>query len=176
MKMKPVNKFYFNKVKNSGEQFFLFVSICAWLIRETGKSFPQPQEFDDPNVVISKIIKSLSEMDIATDFQSSKLIAGAGSICVYVIDVLATKVLKLSTFQFQKPQFKLEENTSLDIVENESEIILEKLDENNMIESESDDERERNSIYDLNLNDRKRSRYNKESYKVNNLADNESFR
>lgn len=177
MKMKPLSKFYFNKLKNAGEQFFLFVSICAWLIRETGKSFPQPQEFDDPNVVISKIIKSLSEMDIATDFQSNKLIAGAGAICVYVLDALATKVLKLSTVQIQKPQIKLEENSSLDIVENDSEIILEKLDEQIVVESESDDERERNSIYDLNINDRKRSRYShKESNKVDSLTENENFR
>lgn len=177
MKMKPLSKYYFGKVKNSGEQFFLFVSICAWLIRETGKSFEQPQEFDDPNVVISKIIKSLSDMDIATDFQSNKLISGAGPICVYVLDCLATKVLKLSTVQIQKPQIKVEENSSLDIVENESEIILEKLDEQNVIESESDDERERNSIYDLNLNDRKRNRYNNKDYnKIDSLADNENFR
>ena len=160
MKMKALSKFYFNKVRNSGEQFFLFVSICAWLVRETGKSFDQPQEFDDPNVVISKIIKSLNDMDIATDFQSNKLISGAGPICVYVLDSLATKVLKLSTVQVQKPQIKTEENSSLDIIENDSEIILEKLDEQTILESESDDERERNSIYDLNLNERKRSKYN----------------
>lgn len=176
MKMKPLSKFYFNKSKNSGEQFFLFTSICAWLIRETGKSFEQPQEFDDPNVVISKIIRSLNDMDIATDFQSNKLISGAGPICVYVLDSLATKVLKVSTVPIQKPQIKVEENSSLDIIENDSEIILEKLDEQIMIESESDDERERNSIYDINLNDRKRNRYNKESNRVDSLADNENFR
>ncbi|KAG5674615.1 hypothetical protein PVAND_004569 [Polypedilum vanderplanki] len=176
MKMKPINKFYFNKVKNTGEQFYLFVSICAWLIRETGKTFEQPQEFDDPNVVISKIIKALNELDIATDFQSNKLISGAGPICVYVLDSLASKVLKLSTVQVQKPQIKTEENTSLDIVENDSEIILEKLDDQNIIESESDDERERNSIYDLNLHDRKKSKYNNKEYKVHSLIDNENFR
>jgi intraflagellar transport protein 57 len=176
MKMKPLSKFYFNKAKNSGEQFFLFTSICAWLIRETGKSFEQPQEFDDPNVVISKIIKSLNEMDVATDFQSNKLISGAGPICVYVLDCLVTKVLKLSTVQMQRPQIRVEENSSLDIVENDSEIILEKLDEQNMVESESDDERERNSIYDINLNDRRRNRYNREANKVDSLADNEHFR
>lgn len=176
MKMKPLNKFYFNKVKNSGEQFFLFVSICAWLVRETGKSFEQPQEFDDPNVVISKIIKSLNDMDIATDFQSNKLISGAGPICVYVLDTLATKVLKLSTVQVMKPQIKVEENSSLDIIENDSEIILEKLDEQNGIESESDDERERNSIYDLNMTERKRNKYNNKDVRVNTMADNENFR
>jgi estrogen-related receptor beta like 1 len=176
MKMKALSKFYFNKARNSGEQFFLFVSICAWLVRETGKSFDQPQEFDDPNVVISRIIKSLNDMDIATDFQSNKLISGAGPICVYVLDSLATKVLKLSTVQVNKPQIKIEENSSLDIIENDSEIILEKLDEQTILESESDDERERNSIYDLNLTERKRNKYNNKDYKVNTMADNENFR
>jgi intraflagellar transport protein 57 len=175
MKMKPLSKFYFNKVRNSGEQFFLFVSICAWLVRETGKSFEPPQEFDDPNVIISKIIKSLNDMDVATDFQSNKLISGAGPICVYVLDCLATKVLKLSTLQVQKPQVKIEENSSLDIVENDSEIILEKLDDQIAVESESDDERERNSIYDLNMMDKKKIKGNNKDYKAN-LADNENFR
>jgi len=176
MKMKALSKFYFNKARNSGEQFYLFVSICAWLVRETGKSFDQPQEFDDPNVVISRIIKSLNDMDIATDFQSNKLISGAGPICIYVLDALATKVLKLSTVPVNKPQIKTEENSSLDIIENDSEIILEKLDEQTILESESDDERERNSIYDLNLTERKRSKYNNKEYKVNTMADNENFR
>lgn len=176
MKMKPLSKFYFNKVRNSGEQFFLFVSICAWLVRETGKSFEPPQEFDDPNVIISKIIKSLNDMDIATDFQSNKLISGAGPICVYVLDCLATKVLKLSTLQVQKPQIKMEENSSLDIIENDSEIILEKLDDQLGIESESDDERERNSIYDLNIMDKKKNKGSaNKDYKAS-LVDNENFR
>lgn len=175
MKMKPLSKFYFNKVRNSGEQFFLFVSICAWLVRETGKSFDTPQEFDDPNVVISKIIKSLNDMDIATDFQSNKLISGAGPICVYVLDCFATKVLKLSTLQVQKPQIKVEENNSLDIIENDSEIILEKLDDQIGVESESDDERERNSIYDLNIMDKKKNKGNNKDYKAS-LVDNENFR
>lgn len=177
MKMKPLNKFYFNKVRNSGEQFFLFVSTCAWLIRETGKSFDPPQEFDDPNVIISKIIRSLNDMDIATDFQSNKLITGAGPICVYVLDSLATKVLKLSTVQVQKPSVKLEENTSLDIVENDSEIILEKLDEvGGGLESESEDEMNQNSMYDLKTMERRRSRFQKETYKMDSMVDNENFR
>jgi estrogen-related receptor beta like 1 len=78
--------------------------------------------------------------------------------------------------QVQKPQIKPEENASLDIVENDSEIILEKLDDQQVIESESDDERERNSIYDLNLNDRKKQKYSNKEYKVHSLADNENFR
>jgi estrogen-related receptor beta like 1 len=78
--------------------------------------------------------------------------------------------------QVQKPQIKPEENTSLDIVENDSEIILEKLDDQTVVESESDDERERNSIYDLNLNDRKKNKHNNKEYKVHSMVDNENFR
>lgn len=176
MKMKPLNKYYFNRVRNSGEQFYLFVSTCAWLIRETGKSFEPPQEYDDPNVIISKIIKSLNDMDIATDFQSNKLISGAGPICVYVLDSLATKVLKLSTVvQMQKPQIKFEENSTIDMIENDSEIILEKLDEGASLDSESEDDMNQNSIYDINM-DRRRSRVQRDNYKMDNLVDNENFR
>lgn len=175
MKMKPLNKYYFNRVRNSGEQFYLFVSTCAWLIRETGKSFEPPQEYDDPNVIISKIIKSLNDMDIATDFQSNKLISGAGPICVYVLDSLATKVLKLSTVQMQKPQIKFEENSSIDMIENDSEIILEKLDEGAGLDSESEDDMNQNSIYDINM-ERRRGRPQRENYKMDNLVDNENFR
>lgn len=62
MKMKQINRYYFLKSFNPGEQFFMFTSICAWLIRKIGKTFDQPQEFDDPNMVISRIIRVLQEM------------------------------------------------------------------------------------------------------------------
>lgn len=62
MKMKQINRYYFLRSFNPGEQFFMFTSICAWLIRKIGKTFDQPQEFDDPNIVISRIIKVLQEM------------------------------------------------------------------------------------------------------------------
>jgi intraflagellar transport protein 57 len=43
MKMKQIHKYYFIKSVNPGEQFYIFVSICAWLIRKTGRDFAQPQ-------------------------------------------------------------------------------------------------------------------------------------
>jgi hypothetical protein len=50
---------YFALQTNTGEQFYAFTSLCAWLIRKTGKRFEQHQEFDDPNATISKILDSL---------------------------------------------------------------------------------------------------------------------
>ena len=48
---------YFIQSKNPGEQFYLFTSLAAWLIRQTGRSFDPPQEYDDPNSTISNIIE-----------------------------------------------------------------------------------------------------------------------
>uniref|UniRef100_A0A1B0GKS3 Intraflagellar transport protein 57 homolog n=1 Tax=Lutzomyia longipalpis TaxID=7200 RepID=A0A1B0GKS3_LUTLO len=62
LKIKPPNRMYFAKSTNPGEQFFMFTSICAWLMRKLGHQFEQPQEFDDPSATIARIIKILQEM------------------------------------------------------------------------------------------------------------------
>lgn len=62
LKLKPPNRRYFLKSRNPGEQFYLFTSLCAWLARNLGKDFDQPQEFDDPSAIIAKIIRILQEM------------------------------------------------------------------------------------------------------------------
>lgn len=54
-------RYYFVVTKNPGEQFYLFSLLAAWLIRKSGKQFEQPQEFDDPNNTIQKIIDSVKE-------------------------------------------------------------------------------------------------------------------
>lgn len=62
MKMKPLSRYYFLRATNPGEQFFMFTSICAFCVRKMGKEFEQPQEFNDPTVLIGKIIKVLQEL------------------------------------------------------------------------------------------------------------------
>lgn len=62
MKMKPLGRYYFLKSVNPGEQFFMFTSLCAWLIRQSGRAFEQPQEFHDPSLTIANIVKVLQEM------------------------------------------------------------------------------------------------------------------
>lgn len=62
MKMKPLSRYYFARSFNPGEQFFMFTSICAWLIRKTGREFEQPQEFHDPTMTIGNIIRIAQEM------------------------------------------------------------------------------------------------------------------
>ena len=62
LRLKPPNRRYFERSRNPGEQFFIFTSICAWLARNLGKDFDQPQEFDDPSTIIAKIIRLLQDM------------------------------------------------------------------------------------------------------------------
>lgn len=62
LKLKPPNRRYFEKPRNPGEQFFMFTSLCAWLARNLGKDFDQPQEFDDPSSTIAKIIRLLQDL------------------------------------------------------------------------------------------------------------------
>ncbi|CAB3410731.1 unnamed protein product [Caenorhabditis bovis] len=53
---KTIHRHYFVKSTNVGEQFFLFTSLAAWLIRISGnENYPMPQEFDDPNSTVTLI-------------------------------------------------------------------------------------------------------------------------
>lgn len=61
LKLKPPSRRYFQRGR-SAEQFYLFTSLCAWLARNLGKDFDQPQEFDDPSATIAKIIRLLQSL------------------------------------------------------------------------------------------------------------------
>ncbi|NWH68597.1 IFT57 protein, partial [Geococcyx californianus] len=57
--MRPFARHYFALPTNPGEQFFMFCTLAAWLITKAGHPFEQPQEYDDPNAVISNILSEL---------------------------------------------------------------------------------------------------------------------
>ncbi|NXX91846.1 IFT57 protein, partial [Centropus bengalensis] len=57
--MRPLSRHYFALPTNPGEQFFMFCTLAAWLITKAGRSFEQPQEYDDPNAIISNVLSEL---------------------------------------------------------------------------------------------------------------------
>ncbi|XP_011178685.2 intraflagellar transport protein 57 homolog [Zeugodacus cucurbitae] len=139
-KMKPLSRFYFVKSFNPGEQFFMFTLICWWLCRKLGKEMDRPQEFDDPNTVIAKIVQILDEMDVPVDFPPNKLIRGAGPICLNVLDILATQATKVAQITYNRPHIAQEDEVATDYLEDNAEIILEKLeDEQNAALSDDSD-------------------------------------
>lgn len=46
-------------VSNPGGQFYMFSVIAAWLITLCGRPFETPQEYDDPNAIVSSILTHL---------------------------------------------------------------------------------------------------------------------
>lgn len=158
IKMKPMSRYYFITSTNPGEQFFVFASTAAWLIRKTGKAFDQPNEEDDPNATIASILEVLRDKDIAVDFSSHKLKQGYGDQVCYILNVLANEAMKVENFEWQKPIVDIpdteESPDESDQVEDETEITLDKIEEEMAIyseESEGEDygdaeEKETNNI------------------------------
>lgn len=86
---------------NPGEQFYLFSSLAAWLVRKAGKNFEQPQESDDPNATIALILDHVKEV-AAVEFPPNKLKQGVGEHAIYVLDNLADQAIKVSKFKWKK--------------------------------------------------------------------------
>lgn len=65
---------------------------------------------------------------------------GAGFVCWYVLDCLATQALKINRPQLGQPEIKADEEIRADHIENSNEIILEKLEEeqNTLFNSDED--------------------------------------
>ncbi|XP_023174834.2 intraflagellar transport protein 57 homolog [Drosophila hydei] len=138
-KLKPLSRFYFVKATNPGEQFFMFTLICWWLCRKLGKEMERPQEHDDPNTVIAKIMQMLEEIDVPVDFAPNKLIRGAGPVCLMVLDSLATQAVKVTQVNYQRLHIAQEEEFVGDYLEDNAEIILEKLEDEQNAAALSDD-------------------------------------
>lgn len=82
---------------------------------------------------------------------------GAGFVCVYVMDCLATQAIKVNHPHLLRPEIKTEEDVAADIVSNENEIILEKVEEEQMAMHSEDDDSDadgngNNAILDLKFN------------------------
>uniref|UniRef100_A0A183C2W7 Intraflagellar transport protein 57 homolog n=1 Tax=Globodera pallida TaxID=36090 RepID=A0A183C2W7_GLOPA len=102
--LKPVSRHYFVLSTNIGEQFHLFTSLCAWLIRLSGAADPameMPHEFDDPNATVARILDALKSKDIEIPFSAAKLKTGAGPQCLFVLFHLTGMALERVGFHFE---------------------------------------------------------------------------
>ncbi|XP_053508294.1 intraflagellar transport protein 57 homolog [Ictalurus furcatus] len=104
--MKPLSRHYFvassYTVSNLGEQFYMFSVIAAWLITLCGRSFETPQEYDDPNVIVSNILTDLRAQGGLVDFPPFKLKSGSGEHVCYVLDHLAEEALRCGQFVWKR--------------------------------------------------------------------------
>lgn len=65
---------------------------------------------------------------------------GAGFVCHFILDSLATQALKVSRPILDKPEIKIEDSIKTEIAENNNEIILEKVEEEQYTLFHSDDD------------------------------------
>ncbi|KFV51372.1 Intraflagellar transport protein 57, partial [Gavia stellata] len=142
-----LNRHYFALPTNPGEQFFMFCTLAAWLITKAGHPFEQPQEYDDPNAIISNVLSELRSFGRPVDFPPSKLKAGYGEQACYVLDCLAEEALKYTGFSWKRPAYPTEELEEEEITEDDAELTLNKLEED-VVEEESDNEE---NFIDLNV-------------------------
>lgn len=143
LKMKPLHRYYFIIPKNPGEQFYLFSILAFWLIKKMGQDMDRPQESSDPNIVVSNILSCIKANNIPGDFSQSKLKQGVGDEVVYILDQLATLALQKNNFKLELPQEPKEKDEEIELIEDESEINLERVEEE-MIAAYSDDSDEEN--------------------------------
>ncbi|XP_063809698.1 intraflagellar transport protein 57 homolog [Pseudophryne corroboree] len=145
--MRPVSRLYFALATNPGEQLYMFWTLAAWLINKAGHYFEQPQEYDDPNAIISKILTELRSLGGTADFPPSKLKAGHGEQVCYVLDFLAEEALKHIGFTWKRPVYPSEELDEEVVAEDDAELTLNKI-EDEIAEEDSDDEEH---LIDLNV-------------------------
>ncbi|XP_059480316.1 intraflagellar transport protein 57 homolog [Neocloeon triangulifer] len=145
-KIRPLHKHYFAIVANPGEQFFVFTSLCAWLIRKCGGKFDPPQEFDDPNASIAKILDFLRSINVIIDFPPSKLKQGVGEQATYVLNNLCDQAIKVSRFEYKKPYVVEDDVVEEEVHEGDIELILEKVENEMIADYLSDDENDEELI------------------------------
>lgn len=145
MNIKPISRHYFAVATNPGEQFYMFTSLAAWLLRTAGKNFEQPQEYDDPNATISSILDEVRKFGHTIDFPPSKLKQGCGEHCIYILDRLADEALIATGFRWRRPEYPEKETEEENLVDDDSELQLNEIEKTMLsgggdFEDEDDDE------------------------------------
>ncbi|CAG9864505.1 unnamed protein product [Phyllotreta striolata] len=143
LKMKPIHKYYFVVTKNPGEQFYLFSLLASWLINKSGKPFERPQEFDDPNESIERILNEVKANDMIVDFSPNKIKQGVGEHVVSILDHLADVALRKNNVQLKRPKPPEEVEEETEVLDDEAEINLDRIEEE-MMAAYSDDSDEEN--------------------------------
>jgi len=164
MNLKPINRHYFAIQTNPGEQFYMFTSLAAWLLRKAGRHFDQPQEYDDPNATISSILDEVRKYGHSIDFPPSKLKQGWGEHCIFVLDRLADEALKSTSFSWARPQYPEEEMDEENIVEDDSELTLNEIEKTMAIGHSSDVEGDDDDEPMMDLEGMKRLNLNKTNF------------
>jgi estrogen-related receptor beta like 1 len=92
---------------NANNQFEDFYSICSWLCSEITKKSDtfKPEQFDDPNTIVNKLLLALRQLDFRSNFPPQKFKTPYGEPVCMVLDFLTDKALAAKGFQFAAPVY-----------------------------------------------------------------------
>ena len=110
---KKLNRKPFSRVEfvlpgsNPSHQFDSFVSICSWLCSDISKKNDvfKPEEFDDPNTIINKLMLALRQLDYRSSFPPQKLKIAYGEPVCTIIEYLLDKALVVRGFEWNEPSY-----------------------------------------------------------------------
>jgi estrogen-related receptor beta like 1 len=110
---KKLNKKPFSRVHfvipgtNASHQFDDFVSICAWLCTAISRKTDtfKPEEFDDPNTIVNKLMLALRQFDFRASFPPQKLKTAHGEFICQVLEFLTDKALEELRFEYAAPMY-----------------------------------------------------------------------
>ncbi|XP_054163753.1 intraflagellar transport protein 57 homolog [Oppia nitens] len=95
-KCPPINRYYFCRQTNSGQQFYTFCSLSSFLLQKLNANIKiNVEEFDDPNVTINNIIESAKNFIDVTIYynNANKLRLGFGHEVITLLNNLIDKVI-----------------------------------------------------------------------------------
>ncbi|CAD5205641.1 unnamed protein product [Bursaphelenchus okinawaensis] len=100
---KIIPRHYFAQSTNSGEQFFMFTELIAWLMRKAQwKDVNIPSFNDDPNMIVNMVLEALRAKGIEGNYATQKLKNGSGRQCVEVLLAVTEAALIANSFQFER--------------------------------------------------------------------------
>lgn len=100
----------------------------------------QPNQFDDPNVIIANILGAIKSMSISIDASPNKLKQAYGDSVLSLLSVLAEKAVAASGFKYRVPTHKSEDFAEEAEVDKDAEVTADYIDEK--INAFADDEDE----------------------------------
>jgi estrogen-related receptor beta like 1 len=103
--LKPMSRTYFTcKAENAALQFKYFSQLVAWCLQRLNLQADW-DEYDDPNTVITNMLRMLPENGIQANVQPAKLKQGNGDHVCQLLHTLTKEVLRRTNFEYSAPAF-----------------------------------------------------------------------
>ncbi|EGD80507.1 hypothetical protein PTSG_01098 [Salpingoeca rosetta] len=107
--MKPIHRYYFAESTDPNEQLWYFANLVSWLLSFLKQRYKAPDQYDDPNSIVTSVMMELRKAGVSVDVSQSKLKTGAGEEICQILNQLGQMALKSLKWTWGKPIHKHED-------------------------------------------------------------------